>query len=172
MLLGYVSRLTSTAVGAWLKPAVALLDEVRTPLRLHVSDIDVYGHLNNGRYLTLMDMGRWELSLRTGLFRAAVRDGWRPVAAAATVRFRRELKAFDRVELTTAIRGWDERAFYVEHRLEKAGQVHAVGFVQLVSKRGRETVPPARLFAQRGVEGPSPTLEPSLAAWVASLRQR
>lgn len=169
MLLSYVARLTNTGIGAWRRPAVSVVDEVRTPLVISPAEIDVYAHMNNGKYFTLMDVGRWELAIRTGLLRAAMRHGWRPVAVSVAARFKKELTAFDRVELTSAIRAWDEKYFYVEHRFEKAGALHAQGFVQIVSKRARVTVPPAELFAQVGYSGPSPAADDALAAWITSL---
>lgn len=169
MLLSYVARLTNTGVGAWRRGGVSVLDEVRTPLVISPADVDVYAHLNNGRYFTLMDVGRWELAIRTGLLRAALRHDWRPVAAAVTARFWKDLGTFASVELTSAIRAWDEKYFYVEHRFEKAGQVHAQGFVQIVAKRARVTVPPAELFAQVGYSGPSPAAGDALAGWIRSL---
>ena len=31
------------------------------------TDIDLLRHMNNGRYLSLFDLGRWDLLVRTGL---------------------------------------------------------------------------------------------------------
>ena len=46
--------------------------------------------MNNGRYLTLMDLGRADLVIRSGLWRAVLRHGWAPVVSAVKIRFRRE----------------------------------------------------------------------------------
>jgi len=169
MLMSYVARLTSTGVGAWLRGGVSLLDEVRTPLIIGPAEVDTYAHMNNGKYFTLMDMGRWELAIRTGLLRAAMKNDWRPVAVAVTARFRKELRAFERCELVSAIRAWDEKYFYVEHRFEKAGTVHALGFVQVVNKRKRATVPPEEMFREVGYFGPAPVPDDAMAAWMTSL---
>ena len=34
------------------------------------TDLDILRHMNNGRYLSLFDLGRWDLLIRTGLFDA------------------------------------------------------------------------------------------------------
>jgi hypothetical protein len=53
------------------------------PMEAHVSwhrcwpqDIDVYLEMNNGRILTIMDLGRTGLGIRTGLVAALQRNGW------------------------------------------------------------------------------------------------
>ena len=50
--------------------------------------------MNNGRYWSLMDLGRTDLMLRTGLWRAVLRHRWVPVVNAGAIRFRRELRLF------------------------------------------------------------------------------
>lgn len=169
MIVSYVARLTSTGLGAWRRGGVGLLDEVRTPLVISPAEVDTYAHVNNGKYFTLMDLGRWELAIRTGLLRAAMKHEWRPVAVAVAARFKRELKAFERVELVSAIRAWDEKYFYVEHRFEKGGHVHALGYVQVVNKKQRATVPPAQMFSEVGYHGPPPRPDEAMTAWMTSL---
>ena len=58
------------------------------------SDIDFYPEMNNGRHLTLMDLGRIDIAVRTGLFRLVHSKGWGFVAAGASVRFRHPLRPF------------------------------------------------------------------------------
>ena len=43
-------------------------------LRFHVwpNDLDFNMHMNNGRYLTVMDLGRFDLMIRTGLMKKAL----------------------------------------------------------------------------------------------------
>ncbi len=94
MLASYVARLGLTTLGSLTRPHAGVLDDVRLPMHVWPGDIDTYGHVNNGRYLTLMDMGRLEWGLRTGIGREILKRRWSPVAGAATIRFRRELKAF------------------------------------------------------------------------------
>jgi hypothetical protein len=48
-----------------------------------------------------MDLGRTDLMLRTGLWRAVLRHGWVPVVNAGTIRFRRELRLFRPFRLET-----------------------------------------------------------------------
>ena len=43
-------------------------------LRVCPGDLDTSLHMNNGRYWTLMDLGRTDLMLRSGFWRAVVRN--------------------------------------------------------------------------------------------------
>jgi len=89
------------------------LGEVGT-LRMIVwpSDIDFYPEMNNGRHLTLMDLGRMDIAVRTGLFRLVRARGWGFVAAGASVRFRHPLRPFSSYELRTRPLGHDGRWLY------------------------------------------------------------
>jgi len=45
------------------------LNSSRLPLRVWPNDLDLFGHMNNGRYLTLMDLGRLQIVMKSGLLR-------------------------------------------------------------------------------------------------------
>ena len=50
------------------KDARAARPSARIRLTTLPTDIDILRHMNNGRYLSLFDLGRWDLLIRTGLF--------------------------------------------------------------------------------------------------------
>jgi acyl-CoA thioesterase FadM len=110
MLLSYLARLAIVGGKAQLgRSRLTALDESRLHFRVWPSDIDTYGHVNNGRFLTLMDLGRFDHTLRSGLFRTALRNQWRPLVAEATVKFRRELRLGAPFDLATRLVHWDEK---------------------------------------------------------------
>ncbi len=55
-------------------------------MRVWPSDIDIYPEMNNGRHLTLMDLGRIDLAGRTGLMRIAHRKQNRKTCSSALIR--------------------------------------------------------------------------------------
>jgi acyl-CoA thioesterase FadM len=126
MLPGYLARLAYAVGDGALRGRVPPLAEVRLPLRVWPDDVDFYLHVNNGRYLTLMDLGRFQLAARTGLLELMVRRSVWPVLGGVAVSFRRELRLFERFDLTTRFVAWDGKWFYVEQRLERGPHVHAV----------------------------------------------
>ncbi|MFN7134066.1 MAG: thioesterase family protein [Myxococcales bacterium] len=170
MLATYTTRLALTFSRSAFKAAVGPLEEVRLPMRVWPLDIDVYLHLNNGRYLTLMDNGRLQFMQRTGLLSVCRRRRWVPVLGGATVEFRRELRSFQTFDLVTRCAWWDEKWFYLEHRMERAGTVHALAWVKPVFKEGRRTVPPAEVLGALGFEGPPPEPSEALRRWAGATR--
>ena len=120
-------RLIRVLLTAVCRPPLGILDESVVTFRVWPTDLDLNGHMNNGRYLTLMDLGRIDLMARSGLARVALRRGWRPVVGSATIRFHRALKLFHRYELKTRVVGWDAKWFYIEQRFEREGAVAAFG---------------------------------------------
>ena len=65
--------------------------------RVWPTDLDTSAHMNNGRYLTLMDLGRLDVMVRSGLWRPILRHKWTPIATAVMIRFRRELRLWQRI---------------------------------------------------------------------------
>lgn len=111
-------RLLGLFLASGLQPRIdAPFGVSRLALRVWPGDLDTSLHMNNGRYWTLMDLGRTDLMLRSGLWRSVVRERWVPVLTTGAIRFRRELRLFQRVELQTRIVGWDETHFMVRHDL-------------------------------------------------------
>ncbi len=167
MLGSYLARLIVTSAGSALRGRAHPLDETRMRLFIWPTDVDIYGHMNNGRYLTLMDQGRFDYTLRTGLGRMMFQRRWVPKLGAASIRFKRELRPFQRCELVTRIVYWDSKWFYFEQRFESAEGVHSTAYVKGVLKKGRQTIPPDELFRSLGVEAAAPPMPPELQSLAA-----
>ena len=169
MIVGYLIRMSFTWAKSLTCPKTKLLEPVRLPMRVWLNDIDIYGHLNNGRFLTLMDQGRLFHAFVCGWLPLAFKKRWKPIAAAASIVFRRELKPFDPFVLFTRVAYWDARAFYMEHRMEKDGRLYSKAFVQIVFKNGRQTISPQTVAEAMGHQGPAPECPEALIAWISSL---
>ncbi len=91
-------------------------------------DLDAFGHMNNGRYLQIMDVARLRWLLRTGTVAAIRRNGWRVALGGNITRFRRPLSLFRRYRVHSSLLCWDQRWFYLEHIFQdKAGKVLSIG---------------------------------------------
>ena len=124
------------------------------------NDLDIYGHMNNGRYLTIMDLGRFDLLIRTGLAAAARHHKWTPLVAGLKIRYRRSLTLGQRYTLTTRLAGWDEKWIFIEQQFESRGELAAIALVRGIL-RGRDgNIPTARLLDLVGWKVPSPPLPP------------
>ncbi|WP_061962076.1 acyl-CoA thioesterase [Demequina flava] len=119
-------------------PQCSIWDEARTSFRVVPTDLDVLGHMNNGRYLTLMDLGRYDLLKRSGWWDEADERGWFAVVAGQTITYRKELRLGQKFDLTTRVVGFDERWCYLEQRFMVGETVHAHALVRtrFLSKSG------------------------------------
>lgn len=156
MILTYALE-TAVAVGRGLiAPKLGPLDEARLSFLVTPVDCDVYGHMNNGRYLTVMDFGRWNHTQRSGLLRAFRKNAWWPVLGAAQIEYRRELRLFTRYELVTRIAAWEGKWFWFEQRFETEGHVHARAVVRGVIRHRGKSLPMAEVMHALGYDLASP----------------
>lgn len=146
----------------------------RLRFRVWPLDLDTNLHLNNGRYLTIADLGRADLLLQSGLARAVFREGLLPMLSGGAIRYRRELKPFQSFTLESRILCWRGTSFVMEHRFvtdgaDGATTTAAVALVRggLYAKRERKFVPAARLMEMAGYAGPSPGIAPEIEAFLA-----
>ena len=145
-------RLLWLAVAGGLRRAVAVLGPCRTPFRVWPTDLDVLRHVNNGVYFSIMDVARVDLMRRAGLWKPILARGWYPVAVAEMIQFRRSLTLFQSFEIVTRVLAWDERAFLIEQRFERARETVALAYVRArFLAKGGGRVAPADLLALAGV---------------------
>lgn len=110
---------------------IGALDETSLTFRVWPSDLDVLLHMNNGRYLTVMDLGRVDSIIRSGIRRRLRELGWYTVIASETIRFRESLGPFEKFELRTRLLGWDDRSFYMRQTFVRAERTVAVAVVRI-----------------------------------------
>jgi acyl-CoA thioesterase FadM len=137
--------------------------------RVWPNDVDLNLHMNNGRYLTLMDLGRFDYIARLGLARAVRRRRWLPLVGAATMRFRRSLPPWRRYQLETRLLGWDAKWFYLEQRFVRGGDVAAVGWVRALFRGPHGNVPSADVMREVGVVARTPPLPREVTAWAKAM---
>ncbi len=121
--------------------------------------------MNNGRYLTLMDSGRWDLISQIGLLTHMRKNRWITVLGGATIQFKRPLRPFQRFDLVTRIVGWDAKWFYVEQRFESEGKLVADALVRGIFRAPGKSIPSVDVLAALGHAAPSPTLPPHVVTW-------
>jgi len=145
------------------KPTLGIHDVGRMNLRVVATDLDVLGHMNNGVYFSLMDLGRMDLMIRAGLWKQFIEKGYYPVMANETATFRKSLTHGTRFVLETRIVGYDDRAVYAEQRFVVEGEIYmsAMTRARFLKKTGG-TVSLAELAELTGVD-PSSLRPP---AWV------
>lgn len=119
----------------------------RLATRAWPSDCDVNLHMNNAKYLALMDLGRLDLLVRTGLLRFLWREKATAVIGGADMTWRRPVAPFQRVILETNVTHWDAKWFHLEQRfLDRQGALLAEGRVRGVFLVKGRSVTPAQVL--------------------------
>lgn len=123
------------------RSSVITLDNLSNQLNLTVlpNDLDISFHVNNGRYLTLCDLSRFDLFVRSGLLAVMKQKKWVPLISYHDMNFKASLKLFQRFTLDMEIRDYDEKYFYSDHVFRVGNKIIAKGRSESVI-RGREGV--------------------------------
>jgi len=158
-------RAIAVIVSTFFRPKLPFGGPSVLTFRVWPHDLDINVHMNNARYMALMDLGRLDLIVRCGLWRTVFRQAWQPVIAASLVRFKKPLKPFQPFTLTSRVLGWDERWIYIEHVIatDEAVACHAVVRGAFVKKGA--VIPPEQVAAAADMSDPSPSLPEWLPAW-------
>lgn len=160
-------RLASTLLKSRFSPRQDPRSEVRTRIRIWPNDLDFNGHVNNGRYLTLFDLGRMDLTMRTGLWPLIMKRRWYPVLSTASIRFRRSIKPFAVMDMTTTIIYFDDKWLFIEHRFEKDGDIYARALVKGLFRGPEGNIPMTALLAAMGADPTPMAMPPLVAHWAA-----
>ncbi|MDO5648618.1 thioesterase family protein [Paracoccus sp. (in: a-proteobacteria)] len=131
-------------------------------------DLDPWIELNNGRTLTLYDLGRLPLAQRTGLISVLRKRGWGITVAGNSVRYRRRIKMFDRFTMVSRLVGWDARFLYMEQSMWKGAECCNHMLVRTAVTSAAGIVPTAEIAAELGVDPVSPPLPDWVQAWIAA----
>ncbi|MEI4195749.1 acyl-CoA thioesterase [Roseovarius sp. E0-M6] len=156
-------------------------NDARLPLTgTHVSshycmpwDIDLWWELNNGRTLTIFDLGRIPLAMRTGLVGVLRKKRWGLTIAGAMVRYRRRVRMFDKVEIRSRAVCWDDRFIYIEQSMWKRNgecSSHVVYRSAITGKDG--IVPPDDVLIALEHDRKSPEMPAWIRAWVDAEEHR
>lgn len=134
-------------------------------------DLDPWVELNNGRTLTLYDLGRIPLVMRTGFIKVLKDNGWGITVAGNTTRYRRRVTMFQRFEMRSRCIGWDARFFYMEQSMWRGDEClnHMLLRSAAIGKGGM--IPTDQVAAAMGA-GDSPALPDWVQAWIAADAQR
>jgi acyl-CoA thioesterase FadM len=138
-------------------------DVATTRFRVLPTDLDILKHMNNGVYLSIADIGRFDLLRRNGVWQIFSERGWYPVVASETISFRKSLELWQPFVVESRILGFDDKAVYVEQRFTVDGEIYTQAYIRArFLKRGAGVVSIAELLE---AVGPAPT-EVTVPHWL------
>lgn len=122
------------------RPArIDIFDACKTSFIVNPFDLDVNFHMNNGRYLSLMDLGRVDLMIKSGVFWTLIKDGYYPVVVAESIRFKKSLDPFQSFHILTQVDSLDEKDFFISQKFYRGELLVAEGYMKgRFKKRGRK----------------------------------
>ena len=123
-------RLVTLMARLPLRGRIAFWDTSVTHFRVWPTDLDAIGHMTNSKYLSLLDLGRIDLMTRSGAWSRITEQGWYPVVAAQTIRYRRSLMPWQKFTVHTRVLGADDRALYFDHEFRVGDVVYARALAQ------------------------------------------
>ena len=148
----------------------------RSHFRVWPTDLDVLNHMNNGKYLSIMDVARFDMVVRTGTWKIIQERGWYPVVVGQTISYRKSLNPWKRFWIESRILGFDEQAVYIEQRFvrpnaERRPEIYARAFVRArFLKRAGGVVRIEELLAAVGAEAKDFAVPEEVLAWGQATR--
>ena len=159
-----------TAKELWLAQRQPRLESLfETHVSHHICwphDLDFWLELNNGRAMSIYDIGRTALALRSGLIAAIRANGWGLTMAGSTTRFRQRIRGFERFEMRSRALCWDDKFTYLEQAMFKRDgscASHVVYRAAVTDRQG--LVRPERVLAALGQSAESPAMPDWLVKW-------
>jgi acyl-CoA thioesterase FadM len=150
-------------------PRIAPGDTIERVLRVWPGDLDINGHMNNGRYLTIIDLMLVEYFVRSGFARVMWQAGWRPMSGGAVITYRKGLKPGQRYRLRFALHAADAAWNYMRFEfLREDGTLCAAGYMKGAAVGKQGLVPNAESYARMGHAFEAQALPPAVRHWMAA----
>jgi acyl-CoA thioesterase FadM len=162
-----IFRLLVILIEGFFRRKLHPLSESRVRLRVLPNDLDLNLHMNNGRFLSVMDLGRLDLLIRTDLAAALFRHRWQPLVGAVNIRYKMSLLPLQSYLLKTKVIGWDEKWFYIEQRFERKNRTVAVGLVKALFRGDGRNIPPEEVLRLIRVNIEAPRMPEQILKWLS-----
>ena len=161
-------RLFWTFLRAWHLPNLRISDTLERQLTVLPNDLDINGHMNNGRYLTIVDLALLEYFARIGAVKQIVKNGWRPMSGGAFITYRRALMPFARYTLRFKRSASNDHWNFMRFEFVRSGKVCAAGYFKgaMVGKDG--FVSNQTVYASIGLSLEQTPLPPELENWLSA----
>jgi acyl-CoA thioesterase FadM len=153
-------------------PPLTILEPHISTHRIWPQDLDIWVELNNGRTLTLFDLGRMPMARRMGFDKIGRAKGWGLTVAGNSTRYRKRVTLFQKLTQVSRIVGWDARFVYLEQSFWRGDDctAHMLLRSAFISKAGM--VPPEQVLAALNQSQPSPPLPDWVTAWIDAEAER
>ncbi len=165
--MNLIFRLIWIIIESFFRKRLHPLAESVLHLRVLPNDLDLNMHMNNGRFLSIMDLGRIDLMIRTDLGKAVLKKRWKPLVGAVTMRYKLSLMPLQKYRLHTKVIGWDEKWLYIEQRFERRNRTISVGLVKVLFRGSKKNITPVETLKAIHVNIDPPELPEKVKRWLS-----
>ena len=125
-------RLLRVIIHSLLKPKLNFGSSDYDEIKLMVlpQDIDPFFELNNGRYVTLLDLGRFALGARNNMKSFLQKNSWSLTIVGTYNEYRYRLRLFQKFRIKSKILGYDDKWFYFFQKAERNGKTHMASVIK------------------------------------------
>ena len=141
-------RLIRVLIKSKLQKKIAFDSEHNEQIRLMVlpQDLDLFMELNNGRYVTLLDLGRFSYGARVDMGNFLKKNNWSLTIVGTYNEYRHRLRLFQRFILETKIIGYDEDWFYFFQKIQRNGRTHMASVIKFAYTSNQGLVRPKEVI--------------------------
>lgn len=148
----------------------------RSRFRVWPTDLDILRHMNNGKYLSIMDVARFDLIQRNGVWELFARESWYPVVVGQTISYRKSLNPWMRFWIESRILGFDDQAVYMEQRFvrpdaQRRPDIYARAVVRArILRRSGGVVPVDEILEKSGADPAQLVVPDDVLEWGRTTR--
>ena len=164
--LRYSATIVKAALQVKKGHTLSFDDVSEMSFRCRLTDIDNFFEMNNGRVLTLNDMGRMDFAVRTGLVSQLIKQRWGLVVAGSTIQYRKRIRVFDKVTIKTHVVGLDTRWIYIEQSMWVKGKPCSSALLRTGVTESGKVIEPKRVMVALGIADWVKPPEPWVQDWI------
>jgi len=158
-------RLARVLLAARGRPALGAHDSSRLDFRVGLFDADLFGELNNARYLVFAELARWDYSMRVGFVRIMRQNRWGLAVGGTSLRYRRRIPLFRKFSVSAELVCHDGRWFYFLQEFHSRGRICASALIKVGATSKQGLVPSTEVLEALG-ETASAEVPGWISAWL------
>lgn len=144
-------------------------DTLVRQMRVLPNDIDINMHMNNGRYMTIVDLFIIEYFMRTNMLKKMIKLGWKPMFGGHLVTYQRGLSMLEKYTMEFSVVCTEGDWVYFSYIFRNMdGKVAAKGYAKGASVSKKGLVPMDVFLDKIGVPPIEDDMPEEIKAWVAA----
>ncbi|MEM9433318.1 MAG: thioesterase family protein [Pseudomonadota bacterium] len=154
------------------QPKLGALEPLETTHFCMPWDLDFFLELNNGQTLTLYELNRFQLAVRTGLLSAMRRNSWGLTVAGSTIQYRRRVRIFERMKMRVQVVFWDAKFIYMEQSIHVRDVLSSHLLIRTAVTDRNGIVPVETLMQAMATDVPPLEAPDWVASWIEADAER